>query len=107
MFGGKRIKRLKNGKGKNGAPSIAQQAKKCRGSVAGMVIRRRSFMARRDESLLNLLAECPWWVSVLVSGIAFVFLRFILPVIDFHGMAANAFAKSLSRNVDLWDVDEK
>ena len=39
-------------------------------------------MARKDESMLNLLLECPCWVSVLVSGIAFVFLRFILPSID-------------------------
>ena len=53
-------------------------------------------MARRNESILNLLVECPWWVSVLVSGIAFLFLRFILPSIDFQGMAANAFTKCLS-----------
>lgn len=53
-------------------------------------------MARRDESILNLLVECPWWVSVLVSGIAFVALRFILPSFDFGGMAANSFAKGLS-----------
>ena len=53
-------------------------------------------MARKDESMLNLLVECPWRVSVPLSGIAFVFLRFILPSIDFKGMAANAFAKGLS-----------
>ena len=54
-------------------------------------------MARKDESILNLLVECPWWVSVALSGIAFVFLRFILPSIDFKGMAANAFTKGLSQ----------
>jgi restriction system protein len=53
-------------------------------------------MARRNEFLLNLLVECPWWVSVIVSGVAFVFLGFILPSIDFGGMAANSFAKGLS-----------
>jgi len=53
-------------------------------------------MGRKDESILNLLAECPWRVSVLVSGIAFVTLRFILPPIDFGSMAANTFAKGLS-----------
>jgi len=53
-------------------------------------------MARRDESILNLVVECPWWVSVLVSGIAFVFLRFILPSIDFQSMVINSFAKGLS-----------
>jgi len=53
-------------------------------------------MARRDESLLNLLVERPWWVSVLASGIAFVIFRFILPSIDFRNMVLNSFAKGLS-----------
>ncbi len=53
-------------------------------------------MARKDESILNLLVESPWWVSVVVSGIAFVFLKFILPSVNFQSMAANAFAKGLS-----------
>ena len=53
-------------------------------------------MARKDESIINLLVESPWWVSVLVSVIAFVFLKFILPSIAFRGMAANSFARGLS-----------
>ena len=53
-------------------------------------------MGRKDESMLNLLAESPWWVSVLVSGFAYVFLRFIFPSIIFSGLAANAFTKGLS-----------
>jgi hypothetical protein len=58
-------------------------------------------MARRDESILNLLVECAWWVSVLVSGIAFVGLRFILTSIDSGGMAASSFAKGLSSAAPL------
>jgi restriction system protein len=53
-------------------------------------------MARKDESILNLLVESPWWVSVLASGIAFVFLRYILPSIDFGSMPVNAFARGIS-----------
>jgi restriction system protein len=53
-------------------------------------------MARKDESILNLLVECPWWVSIVVYGVAFVCLRFILPSIDLRSTAANAFAKGLS-----------
>jgi restriction system protein len=53
-------------------------------------------MARKNESLLNLLVNFPWWVSVLVSGIAFVLLRFVLPSIEFQNILANSFAKSLS-----------
>jgi hypothetical protein len=60
------------------------------------VIRRNSFMARRDESFLNLLAKCPWWVSILVSGMAFVFLKFILPSINFHNAFINGVFKELS-----------
>jgi hypothetical protein len=53
-------------------------------------------MGRKDESTLNLLVGCPWWVSVLVSGFAFVFLKFIFPSITFQGMASNLFTKGLS-----------
>jgi len=53
-------------------------------------------MARKNESILTLLIQCPWWVSVLLSGIAFVFLRYILPSIDFGSTTANAFAKGIS-----------
>jgi hypothetical protein len=53
-------------------------------------------MAQKDESLLNLLVECPWWVSVIFSAAAFVFLRFTFSSIDFGSMAANGFAKGLS-----------
>jgi restriction system protein len=55
-----------------------------------------NFMARRDESILNLLVECPWWASVLISVIAFVILRFILPSINFQNMVVNSFVKGLS-----------
>ena len=27
-------------------------------------------MARRDERILNLLVQCPWWVSVILAGAA-------------------------------------
>ena len=60
------------------------------------VIGYKCFMGRRDDSILNLLVECPWRVSVLVSGFAFVFLKFIFPSIIFPGMATNAFTKGLS-----------
>jgi restriction system protein len=53
-------------------------------------------MARRNESILNLLAQCPWWVSVVVSGAAYVFLKFILPSIHFESMMFNSFAKGIS-----------
>ncbi len=54
-------------------------------------------MAEKDESILDLLAICPWWVSVLVSGIVYVVLKIILPSIDFQSMPVNAFIKGISK----------
>lgn len=40
-------------------------------------------MARRDESILNLLAGVPWWVSVVLSGAVYLTLTYIFPLIEF------------------------
>lgn len=36
-------------------------------------------MARRNEGLLDLLVEVPWWVSVALAAGAFVCIRFLVP----------------------------
>lgn len=41
-------------------------------------------MARRNESILDLLYACPWWVSVVVSGFAYGTLQFIVPGIKLN-----------------------
>jgi restriction system protein len=53
-------------------------------------------MGTRNESILNQLVQCPWWVSVVISGASYLFLKFILPSIDFGSMMANSFAKGIS-----------
>jgi restriction system protein len=53
-------------------------------------------MARKNESILDLLVQCPWWVSVVVSGAAYLFLKFILPSIHFESMMLNSLAKGIS-----------
>jgi len=53
-------------------------------------------MSRRDESILNLLIQVPWWVSVVISGAAFVSLKFILPLIHFKSMMFDSLAKGIS-----------
>lgn len=40
-------------------------------------------MARRDESILNLLTLVPWWVSVLLSATVYLTLTYIIPNIEF------------------------
>jgi restriction system protein len=37
-------------------------------------------MARRKESILDVLSMFPWWVSVALSATAFIGLRFVLPL---------------------------
>jgi restriction system protein len=46
--------------------------------------------------MLDLLVQSPWWVSVLVSGLVFVFLKAILPSIVFENMVITSFAKGIS-----------
>ncbi len=36
-------------------------------------------MGRRNDNILDDLVNCPWWVSVAVSAIAFIALRAVLP----------------------------
>lgn len=37
-------------------------------------------MARKNDSLLRVLFDCPWWVSVLISICSYVLLTEIVPV---------------------------
>ncbi len=36
-------------------------------------------MALKNETIIDVLATLPWWVSVLVAGFAFCTLQYILP----------------------------
>lgn len=36
-------------------------------------------MARRDENILTLLVQCPWWLSVVLAGSAYVVFTFVIP----------------------------
>lgn len=39
-------------------------------------------MTRKNESILNLLAFCPWWVSVALSGISYLIFKYVIPLIE-------------------------
>jgi restriction system protein len=47
-------------------------------------------MAKRNENILDALARCPWWVSVVFSGIVYITLRFIVPTIEFKAPLLNS-----------------
>ncbi len=51
-------------------------------------------MARRNENILEALSRCPWWVSVVFSGIAYVGLRFIVPAIDIKSFFLKGIAST-------------
>jgi len=51
-------------------------------------------MARKNETILNLLAKSPWWVSVVVAGMAFVILRYILPSIGGDNIVLKGVARA-------------
>jgi len=44
-------------------------------------------MARKNETLINLLTQVPWWVSVVFAAIFYVVLKFIVPAIEFQSFA--------------------
>jgi restriction system protein len=41
-------------------------------------------MAKKNESVLDLLALLPWWVSVVLSGISYLTLKYFIPSIEFQ-----------------------
>ena len=49
-------------------------------------------MARKDESILNLVARLPWRVGVCLAVGTFVFLRYILPLF----LSGNPFLKNVT-----------
>lgn len=46
-------------------------------------------MARENESVLNFLVILPWWISVILAFISYIFLKYILPNL----FGANIFIK--------------
>lgn len=53
-------------------------------------------MARRNESLLDLLSNSPWWLSVGLSIFSYVGLRHVLSQMAFHDWIFSSFAKAMA-----------
>lgn len=49
-------------------------------------------MARKNESLLNILALVQWWVFVLLAGTSYVVLKYIIPANDIGPVDSSTFA---------------
>jgi restriction system protein len=41
-------------------------------------------MARKNESVLDILVHLPWWISVLLSIVSYLILKYFIPSIDFQ-----------------------
>lgn len=41
-------------------------------------------MAKKNGNILYLLAQVPWWISIVLSATVFFVLKFIVPAIDFQ-----------------------
>ena len=52
-------------------------------------------MARRDEGLLDVLVEVPWWVSIIVGIVVYIGMRFVIPALS----AGNAFSNALAQGI--------
>jgi restriction system protein len=41
-------------------------------------------MAKKNDSVLNVLSLFPWWVRIIVSGISYLILKYFIPTIEFQ-----------------------
>lgn len=51
---------------------------------------------RRKEGLFQVLLDFPWWVSIIVGGVAFVMLRWIVPSVVAHNKILADIAQGFS-----------
>jgi restriction system protein len=57
---------------------------------------------RRQESILETLSTLPWWVSVLVAGIVYVFLKWVIVSVVGPNPVLKALAQGLQGNAGLF-----
>ncbi|MBK8992969.1 MAG: restriction endonuclease [Gammaproteobacteria bacterium] len=53
-------------------------------------------MARKQESILEVLMQCPWWVSVIVSVASYIGLAVALPSVEFKSVPFQAMANGIA-----------
>lgn len=58
-------------------------------------------MAKRDESLLDLMADLPWWVSVIVAALSYACLKYLLPAIPVGGAMDGVVVQVLAQLAPL------
>ncbi|MHB8804387.1 MAG: topoisomerase DNA-binding C4 zinc finger domain-containing protein [Coriobacteriia bacterium] len=51
-------------------------------------------MARRDDGILDMIFELPWWIGAIFAGVTYLVMRFVLPgVLDGGGSISSSLAE--------------
>jgi restriction system protein len=50
-------------------------------------------MARRNNSIFDVLANYPWWVNVILAIVVYILLKYLIPTMTFQNIFFNAFTK--------------
>lgn len=58
-------------------------------------------MARRDDGILDALAELPWWIGVILTGIVYLVMRYALPGVLSDGGSVSAALAEVPRMLAL------
>jgi restriction system protein len=70
-------------------------------SLGGEKSRRPSTSRRRQEGIFDMLATLPWWVSVVVAGIAYVFFKWVFPGLAGQSVFLKVMAQAFQGNAGL------
>ena len=70
-------------------------------SLGGEKSRRPSSSRRRQEGIFDMMATLPWWVSVVVAGIAYVFFKWVFPGLAGQSVFVKAMAHAFQGNAGL------
>jgi hypothetical protein len=70
-------------------------------SLSGGKLRRPSTTRRRQEGIFDMLAALPWWVSVVVAGIAYVFFKWVFPGLAGQSVFLKVMAQAFQGNAGL------
>jgi restriction system protein len=71
-------------------------------SLSGGKSRRPSSSRRRQEGIFDMLATPPWWVSVVVAGIAYIFFRWVFPALAGESFLLKTMAQAVQANALLF-----
>lgn len=50
-------------------------------------------MARRNDSIFDVLAKYPWWANIILAIVVYILLKYLIPTMTFQNIFFNAFTK--------------